>query len=64
MGVRAMVFSFGLVVVNNLNVRRARLILRPLKTDAPLVIDPYGILPLAVSLQGFQTVGVKRGKIA
>jgi hypothetical protein len=40
MGVRAMVFSFRSVIVNNLNIQWARLILRPLKTYAPLVIDP------------------------
>src|ERR1039457_2514164 len=38
------------VVVDNLNIRWARLILQPLKTDAPLVIDPNGMLPFTVSL--------------
>src|SRR5471032_2684612 len=67
MGVRAMVFSFS-VIVDNFNIRRAGLILppleRPLETDAPLVVDPNGMLPLAVGPQGFQTVGVERGKVA
>src|SRR5689334_22464870 len=64
MGVRAMVFSFRLVIVDNLNIRWAGLIFRPVKTDAPLVIDPNGVLPLPRSLQCFQPVGVERGKIA
>src|SRR5438132_14139854 len=64
MGVRGMVYSLRSVVVNNLDVRWAGRILGPLKTDAPLTIDTNGMLPLAVSLQGFQTVGVERGKVA
>jgi hypothetical protein len=59
-----MVFSFRSVIVNNLNIRWAAFILRPLKTDAPLVIDPNGMLPLALCLQSFQTVGVECGKVA
>ena len=51
-------------LVNNLNIQWAGLIFRPLKTDAPLVIDPNGMLPLAFSLQSFHTVGVERGKVA
>jgi hypothetical protein len=52
------------VIVDNLNARWAGLILGPFETDAPLVIDPYGILPFPISLEGFQPVGVERGKIA
>jgi hypothetical protein len=33
------------------------------KADPPLVVDPNGIPPLAVSLQGFPTVGVECGKV-
>lgn len=40
------------------------LFLGPLEADAPVVIDPDGILALAVSLQGFQPVGVKGGEIS
>src|SRR6266478_2202329 len=58
MGVRAIVSPLASVIVNNFNARWTGLILGPLKTNAPLVVDPNGILPLAVSLQGFQTVGV------
>src|ERR1035437_6596492 len=64
MGVRAMVSPFALVIVDNLNTRRAWFILRPLKAGAPLVINPNGILTRAGSLQGFQPVGVERSKIA
>jgi hypothetical protein len=59
-----MVFSFRSVIVNNLNIQWAILILRPPKTDAPLVIDPNGMLPPAFSLQSFQTIKVERGKVA
>ena len=52
-----------MVIIDNLNIRWAGIVLRPLKTNSPLVIDPNGMLSLAVSLQGFQTVGVERGKI-
>src|ERR1017187_1473933 len=51
------------VVVDNLNIRWAQLILGPLKADAPLAVDPNGMLPLAVSLQGFETDGIEGGKI-
>jgi hypothetical protein len=51
------------VIINNFNIRRSRLVRRPTKADAPLVVDPDGILPSAVALQGFQTVGVESSEI-
>jgi hypothetical protein len=37
------------VIVHNLNVGWSCLALRPTETDAPLAIDPYGVLPGARS---------------
>jgi hypothetical protein len=56
--------SLLLVIVYDLDVRRSVRILRPLKTNAPLFINPNRILTLAVSLQGFQAIGVQCGKIS
>ena len=52
------------MVVDYFNVCRSGRLARPFETNSPLVIDPNGILSPAVSLQGFQPVGVERGKIA
>lgn len=51
------------MVVDNFNIQRARRIARPLEANAPPAVDPNGILALAVSLEGFQPVGVERGKV-
>jgi hypothetical protein len=45
---------FSLVVINDFNA--FRIVPGPEETDAVLVIDPDAVLPLAVSLEGFQVV--------
>jgi hypothetical protein len=52
------------VIIDNFNIRWAGLIVGPLKANAPLLVDPDGTLPLAVSLQSFEAIGVERGEIA
>jgi hypothetical protein len=59
-----MIFSVASVIIDNLNAGWAGFILQPFKADPPLVIDPNGILALAVSLHGFQLVGIERSKVA
>lgn len=43
------------MIIHNFNIFRA--VFAPDETDAPLVIDPYRMLPRPVSLQGFKPVG-------
>jgi hypothetical protein len=64
MGVRAMTVFLSLMVINNFNFCRAGRTFRPLKTDAPLAVNPDRILALSVTFQGFEPVGVKSGQIA
>jgi hypothetical protein len=64
MGVLAMVVSFRFsMVANNRNVERPWRFAWPLEANAPLAVDPDGILALAVALEGFQPVGDERGKV-
>jgi hypothetical protein len=42
------------VVVNDLNFARPGLIIWPLKTDAPLLVDANGILSSAISFERFE----------
>jgi hypothetical protein len=53
-----MFFNFAmavsLVVVHDLNVGGARI--GPRKTNTPLIIDAYCVLPFAVALQGLRTI--------
>ena len=51
------------MVVNDLNVARARSASRPLKADPPLVIDPNAVLSLSVAFQGFESVAGQRAQI-
>jgi hypothetical protein len=64
MGVRAIVLFFPLVVVNYLDIQWAGLVSRPFKADAPPVVDPYRVLPIAISFQRFQPVRVQCSEIA
>ena len=59
-----LLFPFAFVIVDNLDIRWTGLVIVPLKTDPPLVVDPNGILSLAGALQGFQAVGVECCQIA
>jgi hypothetical protein len=59
-----MVFFLSLVIIHNLNIRRSRGVLEALETYAPLVIDTDGILPFAIPLEAFQTVGIEHGKVS
>ena len=43
------------VIIDDLDVRRARRSIRPLKTNTPLVVDPDAVLPLAIALQRLET---------
>jgi hypothetical protein len=52
------------VIINNFNIRWARIILPPPETNPPLPVDPYGILPFPISLENFQAIGVERRKVS
>src|SRR6267378_3732528 len=51
------------VIIDNLDVRRAMRSIRPLKTDAPLIVDADAVLPLAIALQRFEPVARQRREI-
>ena len=44
------------MIIHNFNIARSRLPIRPFKADAPLLIDPDGILPGAVPSHGFEPI--------
>jgi len=48
------------VIIDDFDVHRARRSIRPLKTDAPLIIDADAVLPLPIALEGFEPVAGKR----
>jgi hypothetical protein len=50
------------MVINDLNIARARCSSRPLKADPPLVIDPNAVLSLS-AFQGFESVAGQRAQI-
>src|SRR5687768_15728635 len=54
---------FTSVIIDNLDVRRARRSIWPLKTDAPLIVDADAVLPLPVALQRFEPVAGQRRQI-
>src|SRR5437867_10418629 len=51
------------VIIDNLDVRRARRSSRPLKTDAPLIVDADAVLPLPIALQRFEPVAGQRRQV-
>src|SRR5579863_4214316 len=52
-----------LVIINNLYVRRASGARLPFKTNPPLVVNSYAVLPSAIALQGFETVARQYSQI-
>jgi hypothetical protein len=50
--------SVNLVIVHDLDVCGA--LGRPNKTDPELVVDPYRMLPFAITSQGFETIARRR----
>src|SRR5260221_486837 len=51
------------VIIDNLDVRRARRSIRLLKTDAPLIVDADAVLPLPIGLQRLESVAGQRRQI-
>jgi hypothetical protein len=51
------------VIIDNLDVRWPRRSIRPLETDAPLIVDADAVLPLAIALQRFEPVSRQRRQI-
>src|SRR6266446_4980468 len=51
------------VIIDNLDVRRARRSIRPLKTDSPLIVDADAVLPLPIALQSFEPIAGQRRQI-
>src|SRR5437899_5701985 len=52
-----------LVVVNNFDVRWPGRLVRPFKTDSPLIVDPDTVLSLSITNQRLKTIAGQRGKI-
>src|SRR5215470_17989558 len=52
-----------LVIINDLDVGRARRLLRPLKANPPLIVDADAVLTFAISSQRFKTVARQGGQI-
>ena len=44
------------VVINDLNIDRAKRALWPFETNPPLLVDPNAVLTLAITFKRFQTV--------
>jgi hypothetical protein len=44
------------MIIDDLNLAWTRLTLRPVKTNAPLIVDPNAELTAALAFQGLQTV--------
>jgi hypothetical protein len=51
------------VVVHDFDVQRPSLVLGPLETDPPPVVDPNRILAFAITLESLQTVRVEGGEV-
>src|SRR6185503_9922417 len=51
------------VIIDNLDVRRARRSVRPLKADAPLIVNPDAVLALAIAFQRFEPVAGQRRQV-
>ena len=49
------------MAIHNLDLERVRI--GPGEADAPLVVDPNAVLPLAIARQGLQTVARDDSKI-
>lgn len=52
-----------LVIIDNLHIRWPRRPAGPLEAYAPLIVDAYAVLALAVAMQRFKTVAGQRGKV-
>ena len=53
-----------LVIINNFHVRRTRRAIWPFEANAPLIVDPDAVLPVAIAVQGFEMVPGKSRKVA
>jgi hypothetical protein len=51
------------VIIDNLDIQWAKLIFWPTETNAPLLVDPNGILPFPITPQRFQPVRVENGQV-
>jgi hypothetical protein len=51
------------VIIDNLDVRRARRSIRPLKTHAPLIVDSDAVLPFSITLQRLEPIAGQRRQI-
>src|SRR5206468_12819703 len=54
---------YSSVIIDNLDVRWARRPIRPLETDAPLIVDADAVLPLPIALQRFEPIAGQRRQV-
>jgi hypothetical protein len=51
------------VIIDDLNIDRARRTIRPFETNAPLIVDANAVLPLSAALQCLKAISGKERKI-
>jgi hypothetical protein len=51
------------MIVNNFHMRRPRRAIGPCETNAPLIVNPDAVLPLAIAMQRFKSVARKGSEI-
>jgi len=51
------------MIINDFHIRGARRAIGPCETNAPLIVDPDAVLPLAIALQRFKSVARKSSEI-
>jgi hypothetical protein len=52
-----------LMIINNLYLRGTGSTVSPVKTNPPLIVNAYAVLPLSISLQYFKPVAGQHGKV-
>ena len=52
-----------LMIIDNLDVRRPRLLIQPLEANSPLIVDANTILPLSIAGEGLESISRQGGKI-
>src|SRR5271169_4471064 len=63
MAARGIGFPFGLMVIDDLDVQRTGIQLRPFKANPPLDVYPDAVLPIPVAFERFKAVARERSKI-
>jgi hypothetical protein len=60
---RGIGFPFGLMVIDDLDVRRTSRLLEPLEANPPLDVYPDAVLPISIAFKRFKAVACERSEI-